>query len=419
MLEFRRVHRHYVTPQGVLKVLQGVDLHLGAGESLALMGESGSGKSTLLHLAAGLDVPDRGEVLIGGKSLAGRNEAGRARVRRNTLGLVFQQFHLVPSLNVADNLRLQARLAAREEEVREGLWAVPVPAPGIPIRFTYCYLIQAEDGLVVLDPGMDSPQSRDTLARALAQMGATSIQGIVVTHFHLDHWPLAGWLRQQYGGWVALSRAEHSWISRLAPDTLEAESRHRFLSWGVPIAEVEALRPTEDYGDPLDYVPPDVLLDDDDPVPGAPHLRALVTPGHSPGHLCLYDTRRHLLFSGDHVLPRITPYVAQNPYGPANPLQEYLDAVARLREFAGAEVLPAHEYRFTGLLTRLDELEDAVASRRAAVRDVLARSPHASVWTIARSLRWSRRWEDFSPQARRMAVTETAAFRTLLRAEHT
>ncbi|MDP5291245.1 ABC transporter ATP-binding protein [Oceanimonas sp. CHS3-5] len=115
MLEFRRVHRHYVTPQGVLKVLQGVDLHLGAGESLALMGESGSGKSTLLHLAAGLDVPDRGEVLIGGKSLAGRNEAGRARVRRNTLGLVFQQFHLVPSLNVADNLRLQARLAGRED----------------------------------------------------------------------------------------------------------------------------------------------------------------------------------------------------------------------------------------------------------------------------------------------------------------
>ncbi len=114
MLEFRRVHKHYATPQGALNVLQGVDLSLAAGESLALMGESGSGKSTLLHLAAGLDVPDRGEVLIGGQSLTGLNDAGRAQIRRTVLGLVFQQFHLVPSLNVADNLRLQARLAGRE-----------------------------------------------------------------------------------------------------------------------------------------------------------------------------------------------------------------------------------------------------------------------------------------------------------------
>ncbi|SFG47485.1 ABC transporter ATP-binding protein [Neptunomonas qingdaonensis] len=115
MLEFRDVHKTYTTPQGPLSVLSGVDLQLRAGESLALMGESGSGKSTLLHLAAGLDLPDRGEVCIGKQSLASLDEPGRARVRRETLGLVFQQFHLVASLNVADNLRLQARLAGRED----------------------------------------------------------------------------------------------------------------------------------------------------------------------------------------------------------------------------------------------------------------------------------------------------------------
>ncbi|NHI00653.1 ABC transporter ATP-binding protein [Oceanimonas sp. MB9] len=115
MLEFRQVHKSYSTPQGPQYVLSGVDLRLAAGESLALMGESGSGKSTLLHLAAGLDLPERGEVLIGGTSLAGLSETGRATLRRHTLGLVFQQFHLVPSLNVADNLLLQARLAGRED----------------------------------------------------------------------------------------------------------------------------------------------------------------------------------------------------------------------------------------------------------------------------------------------------------------
>ncbi|MGM0914732.1 MAG: ABC transporter ATP-binding protein [Pseudomonadota bacterium] len=115
MLEFRQVHKAYATPQGPLEVLAGVDLTLEAGRSLALMGESGSGKSTLLHLAAGLDLPDAGEVRLGGQAISTLAEPERARLRRESLGLVFQQFHLVPSLSVLDNLRLQARLAGRED----------------------------------------------------------------------------------------------------------------------------------------------------------------------------------------------------------------------------------------------------------------------------------------------------------------
>ncbi|MFB9146755.1 ABC transporter ATP-binding protein [Halomonas alkalicola] len=115
MLEFRQVHRAYATPQGPLEVLAGVDLTLAPGESLALMGESGSGKSTLLHLAAGLDLPDAGEVRLGGRMISSLSEPERARLRREAVGLVFQQFHLVPSLSVHDNLRLQARLAGVED----------------------------------------------------------------------------------------------------------------------------------------------------------------------------------------------------------------------------------------------------------------------------------------------------------------
>ncbi|MGM0856780.1 MAG: ABC transporter ATP-binding protein [Pseudomonadota bacterium] len=115
MLVLHQVHKTFSTPQGELPVLNGIDLTLDQGESLALMGESGSGKSTLLHLAAGLDVPDRGHISIEGQRLSSLEEPARARLRRQHLGLVFQQFHLVPSLNVIDNLRLQARLAQRED----------------------------------------------------------------------------------------------------------------------------------------------------------------------------------------------------------------------------------------------------------------------------------------------------------------
>ena len=114
MLEMRDIRKAYATPQGPLPVLDGVDLSLAAGASLALMGESGSGKSTLLHLAAGLDTADSGEITLDGQRLSTASEPARAALRRTRLGLVFQQFHPVPSLSVADNLTLQARLAGRE-----------------------------------------------------------------------------------------------------------------------------------------------------------------------------------------------------------------------------------------------------------------------------------------------------------------
>ncbi|PWB79024.1 MAG: ABC transporter ATP-binding protein [Methylocystaceae bacterium] len=103
----------YATPQGPLEILKGVDLSLDAGASLALMGESGSGKSTLLHLVAGLDDADGGEIRLDGRSVTALADAGRAALRRETLGVVFQQFNLVPSLTVGDNLAFQARIAGR------------------------------------------------------------------------------------------------------------------------------------------------------------------------------------------------------------------------------------------------------------------------------------------------------------------
>ncbi|QPL46615.1 ABC transporter ATP-binding protein [Halomonas sp. A40-4] len=115
MLVLHQVHKTFSTPQGTLPVLNGINLTLQQGDSLALMGESGSGKSTLLHLAAGLDLPSDGEICIDGHALSSLDEPARARLRRQSLGLVFQQFHLVPSLSVIDNLRLQARLADRED----------------------------------------------------------------------------------------------------------------------------------------------------------------------------------------------------------------------------------------------------------------------------------------------------------------
>src|SRR5690606_4659436 len=115
MLRIDDLYKSYPTPQGPLPVLQGAGLRLERGGSLALMGESGSGKSTLLHLVAGLDRPDRGEIHADGRALHAMGERQLARWRRCGIGLVFQQFNLIGSLTVADNLAFQARLAGRHD----------------------------------------------------------------------------------------------------------------------------------------------------------------------------------------------------------------------------------------------------------------------------------------------------------------
>ncbi|OIQ42569.1 MAG: ABC transporter ATP-binding protein [Roseobacter sp. MedPE-SW] len=94
-------------------ILDRVSLHLGAGKSLALTGESGSGKSTLLHLVGALDGFDSGEIHVDGTRLSALDDSGRAALRRSCVSVVFQQFNLIPSLNVAANISLQAKLAKR------------------------------------------------------------------------------------------------------------------------------------------------------------------------------------------------------------------------------------------------------------------------------------------------------------------
>lgn len=118
LLHVRDLRKTYPGAAGDVPVLQGVSMDLGVGQTLALTGESGSGKSTLLHLIGGLDTPDGGKIEVDGITLSSLKEAGRAAFRRETVGIVFQQFNLIPSLSVADNIAFQARLAGRHDTIR-------------------------------------------------------------------------------------------------------------------------------------------------------------------------------------------------------------------------------------------------------------------------------------------------------------
>ena len=119
LLELKDITKSFSGVDGDVEVLRGVSLQLDAGETLALTGESGSGKSTILHISAGLEVPDGGSLHLEGVEINGLGEAERANLRRSEMGIVFQQFNLIPSLTVEANIGFQASLAGRRDKTFE------------------------------------------------------------------------------------------------------------------------------------------------------------------------------------------------------------------------------------------------------------------------------------------------------------
>ena len=113
MLSIRNLSKSFIQPEGVVRVLDALDFEMNSTSSVALLGESGSGKSTLLHLIAGLDKADSGEIEVAGQKLGDLDESALAEMRRQRVSLIFQQFHLITTLTIADNIRFQAALCGR------------------------------------------------------------------------------------------------------------------------------------------------------------------------------------------------------------------------------------------------------------------------------------------------------------------
>ncbi|WP_242454559.1 MBL fold metallo-hydrolase [Bailinhaonella thermotolerans] len=303
------------------------------------------------------------------------------------------------------------------ERVRPGLWSIPVPIPINPLRYVLVYALELPDGVAIVDAGWDTPEAFAGLTAGLAVAGYTiaDVRAVLVTHIHPDHYGLAGRVREESGAWVGLHPAD----ARLIPDRYDegfAEGlvrRERALldRCGVPPASADELAGASmAVRHFVRLAEPDVLIEDGDrlDLPGW-DLRAIWTPGHSPGHLCFAEPGRRLLLSGDHVLPRITPIVAVHPQAPANPLADYLDSLASIRALEADEVLPAHEYRFAGLADRVDHVIAHHHERLDEIEKTVAAAGEIACWDLATRLTWSRPWETIPLFMRRAANGETLA----------
>lgn len=308
------------------------------------------------------------------------------------------------------------------ERLGTEVWSIPVPFPGNPMRYTLSYLLLSDGDAVLIDPGWDSDCGLDHLSAGLRQagLGLTDLTGIVVTHFHSDHLGMAARLRMASGAWVALGDNEvRRFTASDDPDVVLRTHREELTLWGVPadrLAEVAMDRFSLIHLQNL--ADPDLRLTDGALVPAKGlDLRVVNTPGHSPGHICLVDEPHGLIFSGDHVLPRISPHIALELPGPANPLADYYESLELIAFEDEMEVCPAHEYRFTGMQRRVAQLMEHNRQRSDEVLQVLNRHRPQTVWDIARHLTWSRGWESLQAFSLRLAVSETASHVVYLRAQ--
>lgn len=307
----------------------------------------------------------------------------------------------------------QERTLPPVERVAGGIWSVPVPIPHNPLRYTLSYLIEADGGLLVVDPGWESEEGWDALRAGLTEAGAAAgdVTGILATHIHPDHHGLSERLRDLSGAWIAMHPAERDTLPQRMSNALGTHST--LTSWlrerGASEEDALALGGPFDARDPeaAAMAEPDVLLEDGDlvPLPGRT-LRAVWTPGHTPGHLCLQAVDERLLLTGDHVLPRITPNIGLYPGGTGSPLADFLGSLAHTRDFDDHDALPAHEYRFRGLGERARMLARHHEQRCQEIVDVVASLGTVTPWQVATNLTWSRPWAEVG-HMRISALAET------------
>src|SRR6267143_825124 len=276
-------------------------------------------------------------------------------------------------------------------EVAGGVFELRLPIP-FEDHLVNVFLFADGDDVDLLDCGMNSDESVQAIHAAVAHVGAKRIRRLVVTHIHPDHYGAAGVLAGDGGADLYLHRLE---IPLVNPRYVELEHLvkevHKYLLVnGVPAGEADVLSNSQRaLSQVVSPAEPAVQLDGAETLDmGRRQLRVEWTPGHSPGHICLYDSREKLLFAGDHMLPDLSPNIGLHPQSTPDPLHEYLDGLRRLAGYEPRLILPAHGRPFTDAATRVASLVAHHKKRLAQIDAIVARGERTA-WEVALEL-WVR-----------------------------
>ncbi|OGN91667.1 MAG: hypothetical protein A2Z75_04885 [Chloroflexi bacterium RBG_13_50_10] len=310
-------------------------------------------------------------------------------------------------------------------EIVQGIHQIKVPLPeGAALDHMNIYLVEGTKGNLLIDTGLDTPEAFGALRDALkfGGFGFKDITVIVATHIHPDHYGMVDKLKQMSGAKVALGDIEAKFIDSryVKTDALLKQVKQLFESNGVPEGELtelaEASMAIRQFAG---VVKPDILLKDGEKITVATSdFKVIVTPGHSPGHICLYEPKRKLLFSGDHILPDIFPHVGLHPQSGENPLGDFFKSLEALAKLEVNFIFPGHGSVFSGFKLRLSELSYYHQQRQKAIMRIVENDTK-SAYQVATEIPWMPGGEvvpfnKLSTFDKKLAVMETMAQLKLL-----
>lgn len=292
-------------------------------------------------------------------------------------------------------------------EVAQGVFELRLPIP-FEDGLVNVFLFPDGDAVDLLDCGMNSDESVEVIRNAIGHLGAKRLRKLVVTHIHPDHYGAAGTFAGQGHADLYIHRLEVPLVHPryVELDQLVKEVRAYLLVNGVPTDDAEVLSNSQRaLSQVVKTADPSVQLDGAETLPmGRRSLRVEWTPGHSPGHICLYDRQDKLLFAGDHMLPELSPNIGLHPQSTPDPLHEYLDGLRRLAAYEPVLILPSHGRPFTGAPARVSVLEAHHKRRLDRVVEIVG-SGKETAWEVALEL-WGPRENLYE---KRLALQEALA----------
>lgn len=293
------------------------------------------------------------------------------------------------------------------EEVFPDIHRIEVPLPRNPLKAINSYVVRGRDRFLVVDTGMNRPECLDVMRASLEVLAVDlSRTDFFITHGHSDHIGLVSALKTA-GSHVFVNPVEA--VRLLDPDLwngLAAAARtHGFPD---PEAAIDT-HPGRRYL--FGGRPHFTHLQEGDVLPiGKYSFRCVATPGHTPGHLCLYEAEAKILLSGDHILDTITPNISG--WGrEGDPLGEYLESLDKIAAYDIKLILPGHRNLILDHRRRIGELKEHHRRRIREVIGILGRERHTAYQAASR-MTWDidcARWEDFPIPQKWFATGEALA----------
>jgi glyoxylase-like metal-dependent hydrolase (beta-lactamase superfamily II) len=326
-------------------------------------------------------------------------------------------------------------------EIIPGVYQLRFPLPLIPLEDFFLgqtlgqsnvYLIEGNAGWLLVDTGgWEASKVIDPFKKGLKTIGITfkDISEIVVTHVHVDHFGLSGKLKELSGANLCLHRMERCFIEPgdITREQVVKKMRQWLYKNGSP--ENEGLIVQKAPQGPMKFITPmfpdalffsgeigfpDIFFSGGERIStGLFNFEVIWTPGHSPGHICLYERAKKVLISGDHILSHITPVIAFNPFSRSNPLGDYIGSLNSLKRLDVELVLPGHGDCFVHFHRRIDELIQHHEERKKIILELLKDGPKIA-YEIASEITWMPEkggvsWDKLDPWSHRLALMETLA----------